>query len=172
MGFEEDVRSMEKEIRSQALPCPFCGSEKIQGDPIPDEMDGIPYSQLKCGECGATGPEVRGYLEDWIEAWNTRSGPPQGLSFVLRSFDKPYATIDRNGNILKVKHRPKDPKPCPFCTSRDLEVLHIEDTWIVHCLNCDGWGPWASFDYEEHDTRKKAESRWNQRSNSNALSSA
>lgn len=169
----EDVRAMEKEINSNALPCPFCGSRKIGGDPIPDELDGIPYAQLTCEKCDAAGPEIRGYVEEWIEGWNTRSGPPEGLSFVLRGFPLPYARMDLEGNILKVKHRPKDPKPCPFCTSLDLEVLDIGDSWVVHCLNCDAHGPWAPFDDdEENDTRKKATIRWNRRKNSQALSMA
>lgn len=166
----EDARAFEKEINDNALPCPFCGSRKIHSDPIPAEIDGVPYAELSCGECGGAGPEIRGYLDDWIEGWNTRSGPPEGLSFVFRGFPAPYAIMNNEGELLKVKHRPKDAKPCPFCTSLNLEAMHIDDGWVVQCRNCIAHGPWDFIDDAGTDTQKKATRRWNQRKNSEELS--
>jgi Lar family restriction alleviation protein len=49
-----------------ALPCPFCGSERVHGS---DHQDCFPY--VVCELCGGSGPAARN-REEALGKWNRR----------------------------------------------------------------------------------------------------
>lgn len=66
-------------------PCPFCGYAIDDGDvPLFGSNQGFKWGYVECGDCGATGPEVRtnyGDLEEWgasaVKEWNHRVDPKE-----------------------------------------------------------------------------------------------
>lgn len=60
---------MKPEPKLEPLACPFCGSELIK--PEDAGYNGLGY--MRCQDCWAAGPEVKGKHVDGIAAWNTRT---------------------------------------------------------------------------------------------------
>lgn len=59
-----------KTERIELLPCPFCGSNKIEWGE--EDWGGATYSYIGCEECGCRSNSYR-QDENAIKTWNTRS---------------------------------------------------------------------------------------------------
>jgi hypothetical protein len=135
--------------------CPFCGRWGASYDGAED--DGFVWSFVSCYYCDAQGPDIRGYNEiRATEAWNIRGGPPEVLAKERRGYTKePESKIQESFSL----------KPCPFCSSRRLEIH--EDS--ILCDNCGAFGPGhLNRDQEKEavtlSTQDLTKAYWNERS--------
>lgn len=62
---------------------------------------------------------------------------------------------------------PHELKPCPFCKSEDLTVLHGDPSITILCFECGAEGPWVDPVDDSEEELEQAEAQavhlWNHR---------
>jgi Lar family restriction alleviation protein len=71
----EEIK-MGNRVEVKILPCPFCGGEGRRVTTVCGGFDELEHGVIRCGTCGASGPECTTDWGDITDKWNRRVSRP------------------------------------------------------------------------------------------------